>query len=165
MYFGSGIEDNGAEPSPHAFNKIKKFEVEVDLRGRGRRNALGDAELGLYMLGMAGGKGEGRKCEMKFWTGCVLELASEVEMEEVMGLFKGFEEVRVRVVVDKGGERVVRACECEKWLREGHEALVQIWRFLEPVLGKADFVKEEGGFCLVYRPGRNTGVSTGLVGG
>ena len=113
MWFGAGIEDNGEEPSPYAFGRIKKFDVTVDLRIR--NGPLDDALLGLYLLELS--RGEGRKCQMRFQTGCGLKVISDPKTLELLGYFRGFEEVMLRVETDKSFEK--GRCElCWLHLRE-----------------------------------------------
>ena len=167
MWFGPGLEDNGEEPSPYAFGRIRKFDITLDLRIR--NEPLDDALLGLYLLELS--RGEGRKCVMRFRTGCGLKVASDFKTLELMEYFRGFEEVVLRVEIDKSFEKVdrtsagpVMACEFDMWEREGVIFYIVVWYFLEPGLGKAEVVRVEGGLCLVYRPGKKTEVSEGLEG-
>ena len=162
MWFGAGVEDNGEEPSPYAFGRIKKFDITVDLRVH--NDVLDDVLMSLWLLESS--RGRGKKCEMRFRTGCALNVASEPKTMEVLGLLRGFEEVVLRVEIDRrveNGQAVSAgsACRCEKWEREGNGVYVKIWGFLEPVLGKAEVVREEGRYCLVYRPGEHAKTSEG----
>ena len=115
MWFGPGVEDNGEEPSPYAFGRIKNFDITVDLRIH--NGPLDDALLGLWLVGSSSGRG--RKCEMRFRTGCGIKVASDYKTLELMEYFRGFEEVVLRVESNKGFGNVdgssagpVLACEC-----------------------------------------------------
>ena len=134
-----------------------------------RDNCFDDALLGLWLVKMSSGRG--RKCEVRFVTGCALVVASEPKTRELLGLFGKFEEVMLRVEIDNTGKNghgisggsSATACQCEKWEREAN--VVWIWRFLEPVLGKAEVVSEEGRYLLVYHPGEKVEASKGLLEG
>ena len=163
MWFGAGVEDNGEEPSPYTFGRIKKFDITVDLRMH--NSVLDDVILSLWLLQSS--RGRGKKCEIRLQTGCALNVASEPKTLELLGLLRGFEEVVLRVEIDRRVENghavsaAGSACHCEKWEREANGVYVKIWGFLEPVLGKAEVVREEGRYCLVYHPGENAKASEG----
>ena len=167
MWFGAGIDDNGALPIPNAYGYIKKFDITLDLRIR--NPAFTDALSNLWLVKLSSGRG--RKCEVRFVTGCALLVASQPKTRDLLELFRKFEEVVLRVEIDntvKNGHAIsggssATACQCEKWEREAN--VVWIWRFLEPVLGKAEVVIEEGRYSLVYHPGEKVEASKGLFEG
>lgn len=171
MWFGPGVEDNGEEPPRHLFLRIKNFDVTVDVRMH--YYVLDDVLMSLGLVGM-GRREEGRKCEMRFLTACALELASEPKVRELMGCFRGFEVVVVRVEIDKAFDELeaaisagsVEACCCDRWERENNDMYGKVLgRFLEPILGKVEIVREEGRYCLVYHPGENAKASKALAEG
>ncbi len=145
MRFGDEeTERNAQRPDYEDTQLIENVDVMVDTtttRGDGVVRAVG---YWIFQMRPRMQHHGGKRCEAVFKVDCALTTKSDLAMRNLLECFCGFEKVVVRVEV--------RPCPCIV-IKNG--AFGGYFRSIfGEVLGKADLVKVEGGYCYTFWPRR-----------